>query len=128
MTNLSTGTSRLIIKPTLDEDAGTYTVKVTGPQGEETSSAKLIPAGKWDASIVFPRFQSFSFSSAQYQTMQRKKIEQTQRKALVQELEEKQLKRMKPSKSSISGMPRNSLTSYATSDDDVFYDAVRTTR
>jgi hypothetical protein len=30
---------------TLDEDIGTYSVKLSGPQGEGTSSAKLIPAG-----------------------------------------------------------------------------------
>ena len=45
MTNLNSGITRLIIKTTLDEDAGTYTVKLSGPN-EETSSAKLVPAGK----------------------------------------------------------------------------------
>ena len=56
--------------------------------------------------------------------MQKKKADLVQRKALVQELEEIQLKRMKPSKDSVSAVQRGSLT-YATSDDDVFYDAVR---
>lgn len=56
--------------------------------------------------------------------MQKKKADLVQRKALVQELEEIQLKRMKPSKGSVSAVQRGSLT-YATSDDDVFYDAVR---
>lgn len=46
ITNPTNGTSRLIIKNTLDEDIGTYTVKVKGPNGEDTSSAKLIPAGR----------------------------------------------------------------------------------
>ena len=61
------------------------------------------------------------FIEVQFQNLQKKKIEQTQRKALVQELEEKQAKRMRPSQ---KVAPRGSLTSYATSDDDVFFDAV----
>lgn len=58
---------------------------------------------------------------AQFQNIQKKKTDQVQRKAFVQELEEKQLQRMKPK----SAAPRGSFTSYATSDDEVFYDAVR---
>ena len=126
VTNPATGTSRLIIRPTFDEDAGTYTVKVTGPQGDESSSAKLIPASE----SIFREgdLVSTNFFSAQFQNMQKKKVEQVQRKALVQELEEKQLKRMRPSQGgSVSGVQRGSVT-YATSDDDVFYDAVRETR
>jgi hypothetical protein len=46
VTNTTNGTSRLIIKTTLDEDVGTYSVKLTRPAGEETASAKLIPACK----------------------------------------------------------------------------------
>lgn len=46
MTNPTNGTSRLIIKTTLDEDVGTYSVKIKGSNGEDTTSAKLIPAGK----------------------------------------------------------------------------------
>ena len=61
---------------------------------------------------------------AQFQNLQKKKVEQTQRKALVQELEEKQLKRMRPSQGSLTAAPRGSFQSYATSDDDVFFDAV----
>lgn len=46
VTNPTNGTSRLIIKSTLDEDVGTYSVKIKGPNGEDTTSAKLVPAGK----------------------------------------------------------------------------------
>jgi len=46
ITNPNTGTTRLIIKPTLEEDAGVYSVKVTGPTGEEVTTSKLIPACK----------------------------------------------------------------------------------
>ncbi|CAF1249473.1 unnamed protein product, partial [Adineta ricciae] len=98
VTNLNSGITRLIIKTTLDEDVGTYTVKLSGPN-EETTSAKLVPA-------------------AQFQNIQKKKVEQTQRKALVQELEERQLKRMRPTKPA----PRSGYMSYGTSDDDVFYE------
>lgn len=62
-----------------------------------------------------------SLSLALFQNLQKKKAEQIQRKAFVQELEEKQLKRMRPSNSLA---PRSSLTSYGTSDDDVFYEPV----
>ena len=58
---------------------------------------------------------------AQFQNIQKKKVEQTQRKALLQELEEKQSKRMQKPK---QVGPRGSLTSYGTSDDDVFYESV----
>jgi hypothetical protein len=58
---------------------------------------------------------------AQFQNLQKKKIEQVQRKALVQELEEKQLKRMRPAK---PVSPRGSFA-YGTSDDEVFYEQVR---
>ncbi|CAF0838305.1 unnamed protein product, partial [Adineta ricciae] len=98
VTNLNSGITRLIIKTALDEDVGTYTVKLSGPN-EETTSAKLVPA-------------------AQFQNIQKKKVEQTQRKALVQELEERQLKRMRPTKPA----PRSGYMSYGTSDDDVFYE------
>lgn len=64
---------------------------------------------------------SFFYFIAQFQNIQKKKVEQTQRKALVQELEERQLQRRAPK----TAAPRGSFTSYATSDDDVFYDAVR---
>ncbi|CAF3722525.1 unnamed protein product [Rotaria socialis] len=100
ITNPTNGTSRLIIRSTTNEDVGTYTVKISGPNGEEISSAKLIPA-------------------TQFENMQKKKVELTQRKALVHELEEKQIKRMRPSR---SVGPRSSFTSYGTSDDDVFYE------
>jgi hypothetical protein len=63
----------------------------------------------------------FFFFLAQFQNIQKKKVEQEQRKALVQELEEKQLKRMKPTK---TAAPRGSFT-YGTSDDEVFLDTVR---
>ena len=121
VTNSTTGTSRLIIKMTLDEDIGTYSVKVTGPQGEETSSAKLIPAGKCPSHYSIDSMLNALVILAQFQNQQKKKVDQVQRKALVQELEEQQLKRMRPSK---SNAPRGSLTSYATSDDEVFLDAV----
>ncbi|CAF0971766.1 unnamed protein product [Rotaria sordida] len=100
LTNTTNGTTRLIIRSTLEEDVGTYSVKLTGPNGEVTSSAKLIPA-------------------LQFQNLQKKKVEQTQRKALVQELEDKHVKRMRPSKPILQ---RGSFTSYGTSDDDVFYE------
>lgn len=60
------------------------------------------------------------FYLAQFQNIQKKKVEQTQRKALLQELEEKQLKRRQPKQVG----PRGSITSYGTSDDDVFYEPV----
>ena len=58
----------------------------------------------------------------QFDNLRKKKAEQLQRKALVHELEEQQLKRLRSSK--IAG-PRTSFTSYGTSDDDVFYETVR---
>ncbi|CAF3985915.1 unnamed protein product, partial [Rotaria magnacalcarata] len=100
ITSPTNGTSRLIIRSTTNEDVGTYTIKIAGPNDEEISSAKLIPA-------------------TQFENMQKKKVELTQRKALVHELEEKQIKRIRPSRSL---GPRSSLTSYGTSDDDVFYE------
>jgi len=51
ITNQTNGTSRLIIKTTSTEDVGTYSVKLTGPTGEEAGSAKLIPACKFYFSI-----------------------------------------------------------------------------
>lgn len=60
------------------------------------------------------------FRLAQFQNIQKKKVEQTQRKALVQELEERQLKRMRPTKPT----PHTGYMSYGTSDDDVFYEPV----
>ncbi len=63
------------------------------------------------------------FFIGQFQNIQKKKAEQVQRKALLQELEEKQTKRMKPSKP-VAQAPRGSFASYGTSDDDVFYDSV----
>ncbi|CAF4610426.1 unnamed protein product, partial [Rotaria sp. Silwood1] len=105
ITNIANGTTRLIIRSTLEEDVGTYSVKLTGPNREETSSAKLI-------------------SALQFQNIQKKKVEQTQRKALVQEIEEKQVKRMRPSQPILH---RGSFPSYGTSDDDVFYDTTQRT-
>jgi hypothetical protein len=63
------------------------------------------------------------FFLAQFQNLQKKKVEQVQRKALVQELEEKQLKRMKPTPKTAA--PRGSFASYGTSEDEVFFDSVR---
>jgi len=75
--------------------------------------------------VTFNFFFSFDwiilFFVAQFQNLQKKKIEQVQRKALVQELEEKQLKRMRPAK---PVSPRGSFA-YGTSDDEVFYEQVR---
>ena len=62
------------------------------------------------------------FLLAQFQNLRKKKVEQAQRKALVQELEEKQLKRMRPSKTIAPG---GNYTSYGTSDDEVFVETVR---
>jgi hypothetical protein len=42
----------LIIKPTLDEDVGTYTVKLSGVN-EEINSARLIPAGESDSAAQY---------------------------------------------------------------------------
>jgi hypothetical protein len=63
----------------------------------------------------------FYFLLAQFQNIQKKKVDQVQRKALVQELEEKQLKRMRPSK---TVAPQGTNSSYGTSDEDVFYETV----
>ena len=65
------------------------------------------------------------FSLAQFQNLQKKKVEQTQRKALLQELEEKQSKRKVQPK---SVGPRGSIASYGTSDDDVFLEPVSHTK
>lgn len=64
-----------------------------------------------------------SFFLAQFQNIQKKKAEQVQRKAFLQELEEKQSKRIRPSKP-VAQAPRGSFASYGTSDDEVFYDTV----
>ena len=56
VTNPTNGTSRLIIKTTLDEDIGTYSVKLTGPGGQTTSGAKLVPAGRIESFLFEMEF------------------------------------------------------------------------